>query len=469
MDIKPKKKNIVQDVVPPGRSIRNIELPSRRDRKVTDIVQSNKTTSAKLPISKKVKEDIVTKDTGPVINTNPDIVVAQTKPRINNQIGYNFEYDEQPKSSKKILYFSVLILVIAVGLGLSALFKGATIEITPKDKVVTFNENFTAKKTNDSNLPFQSVILSKDSEKTVPATEEQKVSRKASGKIVINNRYSSQSQPLLINTRFETPEGLIFKTVKAVVVPGKGVNPGQVEVEVIADEPGQKYNVGLKDFKIVGFRGHPKYDTITAVSVTPISGGFDGVEKIVSENVLSQAELELETALKTELSREIMSQIPDKYVLYKDSISYKFEPLSQASSTPQTVLLRKKGTASAIIIDKGSLSKIITTRIMPDIADDLVKISNLESLTFSYSNESSFDPNLSNSVSFTLKGDAKFEWIFDENKLKSELLGLSKDKARTVISTYKSINIAKIETRPFWNKTIPTDSNKVKIVNTLYR
>ena len=56
---------------------------------------------------------------------------------------------------------------------MSAFFKSAVIRVTPKNETVTFQENLTAKKDTGEGLTFQTVILSKDLEKNVEATEEQ--------------------------------------------------------------------------------------------------------------------------------------------------------------------------------------------------------------------------------------------------------------------------------------------------------
>jgi hypothetical protein len=131
------------------------------------------------------------------------------------------------------------------------------------------------------------------------------------------------------------------------------------------------------------------------------------------------------------------------------------------------VVLKKKGSVSAIIFDRGTLSRTIVAKALPSETDSVIKITNLDNLDFSISPENVFNPETSTSLNFSLKGDVNFVWVFDENKLKTELLGISKSNAVTVISTYDTIKEAKIETHPFWNQTIPQDSNKVKLVNLL--
>ena len=90
----------------------------------------------------------------------------------------------------------------------------------------------------------------------------------------------------------------------------------------------------------------------------------------------------------------------------------------------------------------------------------------MENLEFSYS-KPGFDPDSDTSLTFTLKGSPNLVWIFDENKLKNDLLGLSRTKAKTVLATYDTIQEAWVETHPFWNQKIPSNPDKVTLVNTL--
>ena len=462
------KKNIVQDVIPPKKSIRNITLSNRSSSSDTppmlDIVSRNTKTT-------KIKKEPVEDDgfTSPiVINNTPPIKVEPPS--------YDYQYDEPKKSSKKILYIAISILVVAGAFTVSAFFKSALIRVTPKQESKTLDESFTAKKdVSLGGLGFQVVTISKDVEKKVQAGGEEQVNRKAQGKIIIYNNYSSQSQKLVATTRFETPEGLIFRLPNAVTIPGKQTKAGKsvagsIEVTVEADKSGTAYNVGLKDFTIPGFKGDPRFTSIYARSKSEMTGGFAGVQKVVSSVSVAETDKELEATLKSSLSKAITSQIPVNFILYPNSLSYKLEPTTQIESvegetTTDEAILIKKGTANAIIFDKGALTRAILVKLSPEITDEVVKIKNLDSMEFAYSGT----PDLSKdaSINFTLNGSVEIVWVFDENKLKSDLLGVSKNNAKTVIGTYGTIKEAWVETYPFWNQTIPKDIEKVRLLNTL--
>jgi hypothetical protein len=474
MDNKSKKKNIVQDVIPSRRSIRSVELPSRKEKLAERFVaqKSSPRESLSEVAPKPTKKGITIKKSDTKASSSSNANEMSDHDMLNR--GYDYEEDKDSHSSKKILYASVIIFIIALGFGISAFFRKAVITVTPKNESKNFEEKFVAKKEDSlGGLLFQTVVLTKEVEETVTATSEQKVSRKATGKVIVYNNYSSTPQKLVINTRLQTADGLVYRLTAPVSIPGKKVISGKtvagsVEVSVIADATGSKYNIGLTDFTVPGFKGDPRYATVYARSKTTMSGGFEGVEKVVSPDIISQAEEAMDQMIKDYLAQEIGSQIPENYILYPTSISYVFGPVTQAGGTSTTTaLLKKKGTATAIIFDKGSLTRVILSKVLQNTSDDIIKIPNLQTLTFAYTNEGSFNPTTSTTLEFVLSGTAQFEWVFDAQKLKADLLGLSKEKGMKVIGNQKAIKEAWIETRPFWSSTIPAKQESVTIVNTL--
>jgi hypothetical protein len=193
-----------------------------------------------------------------------------------------------------------------------------------------------------------------------------------------------------------------------------------------------------------------------------MTGGFSGMQATVSSQEMASTSAELQNDLKSYLSSDIVSQIPANFILYPNSMSFSFSPISQASTTANQTVLDEKGTAYGVIFDRGALARVIAALYS---ITDTIKIDNLNALNFSYATSSTFDPaGNATTVAFFLSGDANMVWVFDANKLKSDLLGLSKDQAKTVISGYTAISEVLIETHPFWNQTIPTDPKKVELL-----
>jgi hypothetical protein len=499
------KKKVVQDVIPPKKSIRNVDIPSRAKAEPLNVEpiqikpetkETQKTTKPSTrgfdvpasPISDIKRPEPTDRFSRAIPIRQPEAPIRIETPTVPvfrpeaakpvQPPQYKYEYSEPKKPKRTLKYTLSFLFVLAVLFGVSTLFKSAEIKVSPKQENTPFIESFSAKKDATGNtLGFQLVTLSKDIDKSLDPstpTTQQKVDSKASGKIIIYNNFSDKPQKLVGTTRFETPEGLVYRLPDAVTVPGNSIKDGKtiagsLEVTVVADKPGAVYNIGLKDFTLPGLKGDPKYTTIYARSKTEMSGGFSGMQKTVSKELLSKSDNELEASLKSSLSNDITTQIPADFVLYKDSLSYKFEPTSDVSlagglSSSTGVVLRKKGTATGIIFEKGALTRAILAKISPNRDNSQIKITNLDSLDFTYSTSTSGTATI---INFSLNGNANLVWTFDENKLKSDLLGLSKNSAKAVLAAYGGVEEAWVITKPFWNQKIPTDPKKVTLINTL--
>lgn len=450
------KKNIVQDVVPPKKTIRNVELPSRSKKSIPTVLDVKPKSQAG---AKKI--------------TPQKASLVKEEEKVTSVRKSTFEYPESDNDNKTgyMKYFISGVVLVSLIFLVSSFFKSAEITFTPKQETRVLNEVFSAEKNIASGgLGYQIVTTAKELEKTVPATGEEKVEKKSSGTIIIYNT-TTESQRLVATTRFETTSGLIYRAKTAVTIPARQTKDGKTvagmaEVIVEADQPGEKYNIPLSDFGIVGFKGTSKYTQIYARGKTIMSGGFVGVEKTISKEVLDKAGAELEQSLKDQLSLDIVSQIPNNFVLYKTSLSFDFEPLVQTNSSSASAVVKKRGVVSAIIFDRTAISNSILQKILPNTEQGSVKISNLDSLNFTL-NTTAFDPNNTNTISFSIKGDANIVWVFDEDKMRVDLLGLSKKNAEDVMSRYVNMKEVWIKTKPFWSKKIPSNPEKVYIVNTI--
>ncbi len=466
------KKNVTQDIVPAKRSIRDVELPSKAKEETR---RSTKSLAGSDPFTRPVAIHTDSKSSA-IEDYEPIKIEPVQRTPVPPSHDFKYTYSEPKKSNRKFLILSGMVVLAVIAFGLSAIFKSATITVTPIVQSKSIDEKFVAKKdvSTGGDLGFQIVTVTKDLEQNVDpkdVTSEQKVEKKAVGTIVIYNNFGAEPLKLVATTRFQTPEGLIFRLVSSVSVPGKYVKdgksvPGSIEAQVVADQAGANYNIGLKDFTVPGLKSDPaKYKAVYARSKGEMTGGFSGLQKVVTKDVLLRVESDMEASLKTSLSRDVVAQIPADFVLFTGSLTFKFEPSMTATNSTGATLVKKRGVVSAIIFDKKTLTKSILSKVLPDANADLIKITNLDSLNFTLATSSV--QNIGSTISFGLKGDTGFVWVIDESRLKSDLLGLSKSNANTVMSAYPSIKEAWILTRPFWNTKIPTDPKKVTIVNTL--
>jgi len=346
--------------------------------------------------------------------------------------------------------------------------------VTPKTQDGLIDGVFSAYKntTDDSGLSFQIMMLSDKKSKEVPVSLEKEVNRKASGTIVVYNEYSSKSQKLVKNTRFETPDGKIYRIKTSIIVPGTRVDggeiiPGSVEAVVFADEPGEGYDYGLTDFTIPGFKNSPQYDKFYARSKTEMTGGFSGVLKYPSDEDLEKALSELETELKDSLFEKASAQKPEGFVLYENAMFFEFSKSEDIEETTgKTVSVMKEGKFYGILFNKREFSKFIASRAISSFNGEEVDVINIESLDFSVQGDGIITP-LDEKIKFALTGNVEVVWVVDEELLKEKLAGTPKKNFQEILSEFPYIERAKASLRPFWKRTFPNETKHIKVEQVL--
>ncbi|PJE74299.1 MAG: hypothetical protein COV01_02265 [Candidatus Taylorbacteria bacterium CG10_big_fil_rev_8_21_14_0_10_41_48] len=422
-------RNKMMDMVPPegGRSIRNIPLPESKKKSVK---------TAEIETVREVHQEFT---------------------RIRS---------EKPRNWKMYMYVGGGVAIVLLGIIVSNIFHSAKVSVTPRTLVADINTNLSAKKNaGGADLPFIPLSISKEGSVTVKASGEEQVDKKASGTIVVFNDYSSASQRLIKNTRFETPEGLIYRIDQSITVPGKknGI-PGSVEAIVYADETGEKYNAGLKDFTIPGFKGDPRYSSFSAKSKpsAPLAGGFSGVMKVVSDADRKSAQAEIEKGLKAELLKEAEASLSGDSVLFDNAYLITFMPLPQENLANNQVTIKEEGTISGFVFNKETLSSFVARSTIKDYKNEPILIENISDLSFSPKKE--IHPATDSDIAFTLSGNAHFVWIYDEEGFKQALSDKSRDEVPAAIKAFPVIEKIDISMSPFWRRSFPSDTSRITIL-----
>jgi hypothetical protein len=420
---------------------------------------------------KKIFDDIVPPEKRSIRNIKNSHTKPKTTAQTEDNFDYNTTYDsgiKKGRTSRFALWFVAIIVVITFILAFSFLFAGAKLNITPRQNNTIVDAQFIASINADTGeLPYEIMTIEKTQSKRVPATGKEEIEEKASGKIVIFNNFNTASQRLVPNTRFETPEGLIYKINKSVVVPGQKkegdeVMPGSIEVTVYADEAGEKYNIGLVDFTIPGFKGSPRFDDFYARSKTAMTGGFAGKKLTASSDDLAQAKTEIHTELRKQLINEASSQSPDEFYLFEDTIFVEFESVGSIESGDE-VEVTEKATLYGVLFNKEKFAGYIAEKTIAIFDDEPVEISNISTLTVAVLNKNDARPWEDEEFEFTVNGNAHIVWTFNEKKLKEDLAGRAKAALPTVLSGYPSIEEAKAVLTPFWKRSFPDKVSKIKI------
>lgn len=378
--------------------------------------------------------------------------------------------NNSPRKRRNYLIASIVIILALAFLAIS-FFSGAVLSYTPRIVTVSFSEDkFTASKTGNGDLLYNVVKLSADMGEEVPASGEESVEKKASGVITVYNK-TAQNQRLRATTRFATPDGKVYQIEEAISVPAmKVVNgketPGSLDVTVYSEKAGEEYNIGLSDFTLPGLKGTSLSESVYARSQTPMSGGFVGTEKVVSESDRLRAEASLETKLRESLMSEAQKQTPEGFILIPSLSAISFQALPRtpsASGTGASVNLRAN--ISGVMFKLVDLSEHLSVGKINRAFNESVEILSPDSLTFSHVDGEVSEYMLSDSFEFLVTGSSEIMWRTDEVALRADLAGRHKKETSSVLRNYPTIVSASANIKPFWKTSFPSDPKRINIEN----
>lgn len=425
-------------------------------------------------MAKIIFEDI--KKTKSIRNVKKETIspATKTKPKmhfIDEEVApiqkYNNIEINKAHSSKYVLWIIAIVCIGALLFAVSFLLVKAKVTIVPKSIDVVLDQQLSLNKDDkSSDLYFSLVSLEGEEKKNFESGEAKDVSIPAIGKVIIYNSYSKNSQNLDINTRLEASNGKIYKTDKKISVPGLSSdgNPGKIEVGIYASENGESYNSEPLDFKILGFKGNPKYNKIYARSVGSISGGFVGKINTLSDIEKAGAFSELEKSLKEKLSSRVEDQIPEGFLLYDKAIF--FDVLDESigkASTENEVEVSVKGKLYGFLVNEKVLTTKIAKNIIEKYKDEDLYIKDIQNLDFNITNAEGISEDIKN-LSVKLAGNTKFIYKVDPQQVSADLLGKNKKYFNQIMSDYLNIESANLELFPPWMSVLPNKIEKINIV-----
>lgn len=367
-----------------------------------------------------------------------------------------------------------------VGTGLAALllalfgvyvFSSVSVSITPRQEGRQVAATLRAGTADGVVIPAEIMRISQPISGSVPTSGEELVHERARGTIIIYNAFSSEAQALVRRTRFAAPDGKIYRMEQAITVPGVRVEdgkvvPGSAEAEVMADEPGPAYNKDLVDLTVPGFAGTPRFEKFYARSKTPMSGGFNGVAKIATQEDAVQLRNKLEEELRTQLLARAEAQTPDGFLRFPDAqdVVLKVRKANpDVGRAGEELLMELEGTLTAFLIREQDFTKALAKDLF---TDGLEKgIVNLDDLQIKVVTRN-FD---TEEIVLAVDGEAYFVWrTADDAVLKRELAAAG-NAYESVFRKYPAIVRAEIDFSPSWWRLFPKKEKDISIERIITR
>jgi hypothetical protein len=349
---------------------------------------------------------------------------------------------------------------------------GAEIVVYPKFKDVTVQASYTAYKSPSAGeLGYELLSLEATGERQVSASGTEKVSERSVGSVFVYNTQPNATQRLIKNTRFESPDGLIFRIKESIEVPGatkdaKGaIVPGVITAEVFADGTGEQYNIPASRFSIPGLKGSEQFTSVYGESNIAFSGGFEGERYLIDEAELETKKQELHLELRNNLLERLKTERPAGFIVYDNAVTFAFETLPSTTYGNSLATLKEKAYLHVPLFKETEFSTYIADGTIAGYDGEAVRITDTNVLSFEYESATTTTSDISSltTLQFVLKGTPRIVWQFDEEKLKTDIKGLSKTALPTVLSGYPSIDRAEATVRPFWSQGFPKNVSEITI------
>lgn len=358
-------------------------------------------------------------------------------------------------------YVIATVVVVLASIGLLFAFGGTKVELTPQTKEVTVSASLSATPSS-GDLPYETVSVELVMEKEIPAEGEETVDVPAQGTITIYNA-QTKVQELIKNTRFETPDGRIFRIHDSIKIPaGTEEKPGELSVTVYADTGGTTYNIGPSTFTLPGLASSPAFKLVYAKSEQSMSGGFTGMRPSITEVVRTSGYESMKTDLETNLKTEVAGKVGETHVLLPGAVFISYTPQPDGSAPSDSVKLIQKGTATAFLFPKEALARAIAYKTLGVYTGQPVTLQGIDNLVFTSENDITPTPGME-LLTFGVNGSTTLEWLIDTQDIANTLAGKSRDAAKTLLSGFGELEKARLILKPFWRNTLPSDPAKIEI------
>jgi hypothetical protein len=300
--------------------------------------------------------------------------------------------------------------------------------------------------------------ISKKASQTFPATSIVNIEMKAEGRVKITSTLS-RSQTLLETTRLVTPDDIMFRTEKTVVVPAFG----SVEVDIYADEPGSVGEIGDATFTIPGLNPNTRRH-FTVETVEPLIGGQREVTMVTASDIMKANEL-LGARLEGELEGMMRQKaheddVPTSGELFEFEVERQETDVmagEEADEFTLTVAMRGSG----VFFEREQLRERVREMLEDRLSYDraLTRVS-----------EDKFGMRiekcdlLSNRANIRVSAKGTAVLSADSAGLNSDkLTGVTIDAATEYLESLDGVSSASVKVKPFWARRLPDVAENIRV------
>jgi len=371
------------------------------------------------------------------------------------------------KRSRAFLWIALIAAIIVVGTLAIVALRPTTVTVVPRSHTILFDETarFTAYPSDSAatgTLAFTLQTTALEDSQVVPAQGTERVQDRAQGTVTVYNDHSAEPLRLVKTTRFRSPAGLIFRAPEEFIIPGKrGTTPGQLTITVVADKPGEEYNIGpVERFTLPGLQGSPEYSKVYASSNAPMTGGFVGDRPAASESAVQAARAEIRGRLQEQARAYVEELASDTEFAFFDLSRITYESLPSTPEGTSDLRIKERAKVEIPVFPADDFAYIVGQSVSADAANGDMMLIPGEGFGAQRAGTSTSSPT---SLPFTLRGGAQLVWKINADALTEALAGREESAFQAIVSSFPGIEEARARIEPFWQKSFPGDPSKIKV------
>jgi len=318
---------------------------------------------------------------------------------------------------------------------------------------------------NEVSITGEVFVEKKNLTSAFTANGKKQIEKKATGRALVYNAYSSKSQSLVKDTRLSTPDGKIFRLDKSVTIPGANIVDSKiaassVEVTITADKPGAEYNVGpTPKFRIPGFLNTPKYEGFYAESKEAMSGGFIGEVKVPTETDIASAKVEVEKNLRDSIEAQSTINLPSDIKILKGSTQFSIikEDVDEIAGNNGKFNVTAFAEMKTIGFKETDIFDSFGSVVNSDSPIEFV----LDKHSVEYGN--AIPEFASGRLSVPTKLTALWLQKFDSADFKNTIKGKGESDVKSAVLSIPNIKSGQVKLWPFFVKSAPNDIGKIQV------
>jgi hypothetical protein len=320
-------------------------------------------------------------------------------------------------------------------------------------------------------LAGQTVSVSKDLSGAFTPTGKKDVGTKAGGTITISNCLDNNDHTFVAGTRFQAPDGKIFRsTADVVVTGGQGTfftgctKPGTGTVTVQADQNGDTYNEAPATYTMPGLPASQQtgQNSITSKGAQ-MSGGTSKSVTIVTQSDVDTAKAAILDKDKDNAKRDLDGRVPSGYVQLEPSQTAKVDSITPSPAVDaegSTGTLALKVTYTVLAVKQSEYKDLVEAQELKQIGDkNQIYDDGLAAAQLTTS-----DGDTTGRQTFHFTTEASGGPKIDTAALTAQLKGKRFGDATDLAKRQPGVSNAEISLSPSWSTNLPSRPGKIKIV-----